>query len=583
MKVKNNIKIKNFILLLFAVSFSFTAYTQGIIIDKKGPSVDEKGTLVDKKGSTVDKKGTIDNKKGPTVDKKGTLDDKKGTLDDKKKLSDLDAYFQKALNDWDVPGMAIAIVTKDSILLAKGYGTKDIKTNKPVDANTLFAVASNSKAFTASAIGVLVDEGKLTWDDKVVDHLPWFKLYDPYVTANLTIRDLLSHRTGLVTFSGDLVWYGTTHSAEEVVRRAQYLKPAYGFRTTFGYSNITYLTAGLIIEKVSGQKWADFIKARFLDPLGMTSTLTSVEQFLEQTNLAQPHTTFQDKNVRIDYMNWDNIAPAGSILSSVNDMSKWLQLQLNNGKFNEKQIISEKALNEMWYPQIMNNVSKTSKELWPTTHFKGYGMGWSVMDYYGKKVMSHSGGYDGMISYSAFVPEANIGLVVLTNKNSSLYLPMMYTILDAFIQQPISDQSVAQLGVNEVQIKDWSALFLEREKKGKEYQEKQKKEMAGKRALGTKPSADLEKYVGKYTSKLYGDATIEMHEGSLYLKFVPTPLFHGKLNHWHYDTFTIEFPEVPSLPEGTVNFVLNAAGEVEELRVDIPNPDFDFTELEFRK
>lgn len=529
MKVKNISGVKKILLLLFAVSFSFNVHAQSTVIDKQ-------------------------------------------------KLAELDAYFQKALNDWDVPGMAIAVVSKDSVLFAKGYGTKDIKTKKPVDANTLFAVASNSKAFTASAIAVLVDEGKLTWDDKVVDHLPWFKLYDPYVTANITIRDLLSHRTGLVTFSGDLVWYGTTHSAEEVVRRAQYLKPAYGFRTTFGYSNITYLTAGLIIEKVSGQKWADFVKARFLDPLGMTSTLTSVEQFLEKTNLAQPHTTFQDKNVRIDYMNWDNIAPAGSILSSVNDMSKWLQFQLNTGKLGDKQIISEKALNEMWHPQIMNNVSKTSKDLWPTTHFKGYGMGWSVMDYYGKKVMSHSGGYDGMISYSAFVPEANIGLVVLTNKNSSLYLPMMYTILDAFIGQPVNEN-----GIGEPTTKDWSALFLGREKKGKEYQEKQKKEMAEKRVKDTKPSADLEKYVGTYTSKLYGDATVEIHEGSLYLKFVPTPLFYGKLNHWHYDTFTIEFPEVPSLPEGTVNFVLNAAGEVEEMRVDIPNPDFDFTELEFRK
>jgi len=483
--------------------------------------------------------------------------------------ADLDVYFQNALNDWDVPGMGIAIVTSDSVLFAKGYGVKDINTQLPVDANTLFAVASNTKSFTASGLAILADQGKLTWDDKVVDHLPWFKLYDPYVTANMTIRDLLSHRSGLVTFSGDLVWYGTSHSAEEVVRRARYLKPAYGFRTNFGYSNIMYLAAGLIIEKVSGQSWSDFIKAQFLAPLGMNSTVTSITELNRKGgNVAEPHTSYQYKNIRIDYLNWDNIAPAGALLSSANDMAKWIQLQLNNGKLGDEQIITEKALNEMWYPQILNNVSKFSKELWPTTHFKGYGLGWSIMDYYGKKVISHSGGYDGMISYTAFVPEANIGLVVLTNKNSSLYLPMMYKILDSYI----GDSS-----------RDWSAFFLEREAKGKEYQDKLKKEKEEKRILGTRPSADLSKYTGTYKSELYGDATIELKNGILVLQFVPTPLFHSKLTHWQYDTFTIQFPDVPSLPEGTVNFVLNADGEVEQMRVDVPNPDFDFTELEFRK
>ena len=487
----------------------------------------------------------------------------------KANTAELDKYFQKALSDWDVPGLGIAIVTGDSILFAKGYGVKDINTMEPTDANTLFAVASNTKSFTASALGILVDQGKITWDDKVVDHLPWFQLYDPYVTANITIRDLLSHRSGLVTFSGDLVWYGTTHSPEEVVRRARYLKPGYGFRSNFGYSNIMYLTAGLIIEKVTGQTWSDYIKSNFLIPLQMNSTVTTINDLdRKKLNVAEPHTYIKDKNIRINYLNWDNIAPAGALLSSANDMAKWMQLQLNNGKLGDQQIISEKTLNEMWYPQILNNVSAFSRDLWPTTHFKGYGLGWSIMDYYGKKVISHSGGYDGMISYTAFVPEANLGLVVLTNKNSSLYLPMMYKILDSYI----GDSS-----------KDWSAYFLDREAKGKERQEKMDREREQKRALGTKPSTDLSKYAGTYKSKLYGNATVELKDGNLYLQFVPTPLFHSKLTHRQYDTFTIEFPEVPSLPEGTVNFVLNADGEVEQMRVDVPNPDFDFTELEFRK
>ncbi len=484
------------------------------------------------------------------------------------KIQDLDKYFEKAIADWDVPAMGIAIVTKDSILLSKGYGVKDINTKEPVNENTLFAVASNTKAFTAAALALLVEQNKITWDDKVIEHLPWFQLYDPYVTANMTIRDLLTHRSGLKTFSGDLVWYGTTWSGEEVVRRARYLKPAYDFRTTFGYSNIMYLTAGLVIEKVSGKTWADFLEENFFRPLEMNSTLTSVKQFNESTNLSQPHTTFNSITVRINYMNWDNIAPAGSIMSSPNDMAKWIQLQLNNGKVGEKVIISAKSLDEMWYPHIMNNVSNFSKQYWPSTHFKGYGFGWSIMDYHGKKVMSHSGGYDGMISYTAFCPEGNIGLVVLTNKNSSLYLPMMYKILDTYLSNDTTD---------------WNRIFLDREKLYKDYTDKQEQEKIDKRVLNTKPSTDLENYTGTYTSKLYGDAKVSLKNGQLYLEFIPTPLFHGTLSHWHYDTFTIIFPDVPSLPQGTVNFVLDPDGKVEQMRVDIPNPDFDFTELEFRK
>lgn len=487
------------------------------------------------------------------------------------KIKQLDTYLEKALKDWDVPGMGVAIVNKEGVIFSKGYGVKDIKIKEPVDANTLFAVASNSKSFTASSIALLVDQGKLSWDDKVIDYLPWFRMYDPYVTANMTIRDLLSHRSGLATFSGDLVWYGTNYTSEEVVKKAQYLKPVYGFRTTFGYSNIMYLTAGLIIEKISGQSWSDFVKTNFINPLGMSSTLTSIKEFTDKTNLAQPHTSSGDKTVRIDYLNWDNISPAGGIISSANDMAKWIQFQLNTGRWNGTPLISEKALNEMWYPQIMNTVTKTSREFWPTTHFKGYGMGWSIMDYHGKKVMSHSGGYDGMISYTAFSPEANIGLVVVTNKNSSLYLPVMYRILDTFMEG------------DDAELKDWSAIFLERERKMKEYQAKEEKERVEKRALYTKPSADLNKYTGTYKSVLYGEANVTLQNGNLFIQFVPTKMFHGKLNHWHYDTFTVEFPEVPSLPEGTVNFVFNASGDVEQMRVDIPNPDFDFTELEFRK
>ena len=216
-------------------------------------------------------------------------------------------------------------------------------TKEAVDENTLFAIASNSKSFTSAALAILVDEGKLKWDDKVIDYLSYFKLYDPYVTHSMTIRDLLSHRSGLKTFSGDLIWYGSSHSREEVIRRAGFLKPRYSFRTEFGYSNIMYLAAGQIIPIVCNTSWDDFVKTRFFKPLGMTRTITSVEDIKSMNNVAIPHNNIGGTNIKVGYMNWDNIGPAGSIISSAKDMSQWLKLHLNDGSLNEKSIVSERT------------------------------------------------------------------------------------------------------------------------------------------------------------------------------------------------------------------------------------------------
>ena len=243
------------------------------------------------------------------------------------KIKRIDEICQESLELWKVPGMAIAIVTADTIVFAKGYGVCDIEKRNKVDENSVFAIASNTKTFTATAMAILVEEGKLSWDDKVVDHLPWFQLYDPYVTANITIRDLLCHRSGLETFSGDLIWYGSNYSAQEVIERAQYLKPVYGFREHFGYSNILFLTAGEIIAKVSGMSWVEFIEERFLIPLEMNRTKTSTNDLTKMKNLSAPHNILDDdKIIAIPYLNWDNIAPAGSMFSSATDMAKWLML-----------------------------------------------------------------------------------------------------------------------------------------------------------------------------------------------------------------------------------------------------------------
>lgn len=482
------------------------------------------------------------------------------------RIARLDSCFNSALLKWKVPGMAVGIIDHDSIVLLKGYGVKE--TGKPgrVDENTVFAVASNTKAFTATAIGMLADEGKLQLEDNVVDYLPWFRLYDPYVTLNMTIRDLLTHRSGLATFSGDLIWYGSSYDRDEVIRRAAFLKPKYGFRAAFGYSNIMYLTAGQIVATVSGMSWDDFISKRILQPLDMKSTNTSVSKLKLKGNTAIPHNDVGDSVIAIKYLNWDNIGPAGSINSSASDMIRWIRFQLNDGKVEDHELISKKFLNEMRSPQTIQNVTSFSSRLWPSTHFKSYGMGWGLMDYKGMKVISHSGGYDGMISFTAFVPEAELGFVILTNKNSSLYYPLSYEILDAYLSSDTTD---------------WSTVFYNLIENNNLAEQKEKKDAELLRIEGTSPTLPLEKYAGTYVSEVYGEADVKLIDNQLYLSFIPTPIFHSPLKHWQYNTFTLKFPDVPSLPEGKAAFILNENSGVEKMLIDVPNPDFDFTELEF--
>jgi CubicO group peptidase (beta-lactamase class C family) len=257
-------------------------------------------------------------------------------------LSQLDTYFEKARKEWKIPGMAVAIVKDGHVVLAKGYGVKEFSKEEPVDEKTLFAIASNTKAFTAAALAILVDEKKLNWDDKVRKYLPYFQLYDPYVTEKITIRDLLCHRCGLGTFSGDLVWYETPYSTVEVVKRAKYLKPAYGFRSGYGYSNIMFMAAGEIIPGVTGKQWNDFVKERIFMPLGMDTTNIGTSELKKYDNVAAAHYVYLNgKTVKIPYTTSDNIGPAGGINSNVSEMARWLIMLLNEGTFEKKQILSK--------------------------------------------------------------------------------------------------------------------------------------------------------------------------------------------------------------------------------------------------
>jgi CubicO group peptidase (beta-lactamase class C family) len=487
-----------------------------------------------------------------------------------KKLNELDTYYAQALSDWNVPGMAIAIVKDGEIIFSKGYGTLNVETGQAVDGNSLFAIASNSKAFTATALAMLIEDGKLSWNDKVREYLPWFELYDPYVSENFTIRDLLTHRSGLKTFSGDLIWYGTDLDREQVVRNARYLEPTFGFRSGWGYSNIMYIAAGLVIEKISGQSWDDFINARILEPLNMDRTISSTYDLKGMQNVSAPHNDFEDGLITINWLNWDNIAPAGGIISSVNDVSRWLIFNLNKGITpGGDTLLPAKYFDQMWEAVNPQGVSTWSKQNWPSTHFKAYGLGWSMFDYHGRKVLGHGGGYDGFISNTTFVPEEGLGMVFLTNKNSSLYYPLKFKTLDIMLDGEVE--------------KDWSADFLAMMDLREAYTEERNTKAEEERVKDSKPTLALEEYLGTYNCEMYGDAKVYLDGDQLMVHLLPTRIFVGELTHWQYNTWKVELKKVPSLPSGLVNFIINDKGKVVEMQMDVPNPDFDFTELEFIK
>jgi CubicO group peptidase (beta-lactamase class C family) len=486
------------------------------------------------------------------------------------RLAEIDEYATKAGQDWKVPGFAMAIVKDDKVIFAKGYGVRKLGEPTPVDERTLFAIASNTKAFTAAAIGMLVDEGQLKWDDPATKHLPGFQLYDPYVTRELTVRDLLSHRSGLATFGGDLLWYDTTHKSDEILRRIRYLKPTSSFRSRYGYQNIMFLAAGQIVSNVTGKSWEQFIRERFLTPLNMASTTTSVTAFKSTDNIASPHNELDGKMRIVRYSNVDGAGPAAALNSSVTDMAQWIRLQLGRGKYEGKQLFSPKAAREMWSPQTIVPISEQSEKFNPTRHFYTYGLGWFLGDYHGRKVISHGGGLDGMVSQTAMIPEENLGVVVLTNSETSLSSIMVNKIFDTFLGAPK---------------RDWSAELLERAKQAKEADAAEAQKQESERAKGTKPSLPLASYAGAYGGEMYGEARVTEENGRLVLRLVPAPNFVGDLEHWQYDTFRVKWRESVSypFPKGFVTFTLNAKGKVDEMKIDVPNPDFDFKELEFKR
>jgi CubicO group peptidase (beta-lactamase class C family) len=309
----------------------------------------------------------------------------------------LRTLIEKSRAEWDVPGLSVAVVHQGEVVLSAGFGLREQGQPEPVDGSTVFAIASNTKAFTAAAVAMLQESGKLQWQDRVQQHLPWLQVADSWVSHELRIDDLLCHRSGLGTFSGDLLWWGTPYTPQQVLQRARHLPLKNRFRAEYGYSNLMFLAAGEVIRTASGQTWQQFIAERILQPLQMQRTVLSVKDLAALGNAARPHKTMLTGNQPIDWFNWDTMAAAGGIISCSDDMAKWLQLQLRRGQLpNGERLFSEASSHRMWTPHTIIPVSRAAQTRIPSTHFRSCGLGWMLADYRGRMTVGHGGGYDGM-------------------------------------------------------------------------------------------------------------------------------------------------------------------------------------------
>ncbi|HWR16231.1 MAG TPA: serine hydrolase [Terriglobales bacterium] len=485
--------------------------------------------------------------------------------------SDLDSWVDRTMKTFAVPGVAVAVVKDGKVLVAKGYGVRELGKPARVDEHTLFGIASNTKAFTSAALAMLVDEDKLAWNDPVTLHLPWFAIDDPYITHELTVRDTLSHRSGLGLGAGDLMFFPpSTLSRDEILRHARYLKPASSLRSKYAYNNLMFLAAGQIIPVIAGKSWDEFIKDRIFQPLGMTDSVTDTKSAITSSNHVVAHSKVDGKITPVGWQGMDNAGPAGSIASSVTDLSKWVMLQLNRGTTADgKKLFSEKRSAEMWTPTTIVPISKQPKVLAAATpNFMNYGMGWFLRDYHGRKLVYHTGGLVGQVSKVLLVPEENLGIIVLTNQEQGgAFESIVYHLLDHYLNLPKTD---------------WIAAFREatdiKEKEAAETEQKAREARAAK----SRPSLPLDQYSGDYKDAWYGLISIRPQEYGLVMKFENTPGMIGDLEHWQYDSFIVKWRD-RTIPDAYLWFALKHDGSIESAKMAPVSPladfSFDFQDL----
>jgi CubicO group peptidase (beta-lactamase class C family) len=489
-------------------------------------------------------------------------------------LRDFDAYVDGVRRQFDVPGIAVAIIKDGKVVLERGYGVRELG-GAPVDAHTLFAIASNTKAFTAASLAMLADEGKLSMDDRVIDHLPWFRMADPYVTREMRIRDLLAHRSGLGLGAGDLLyWPTTTYGTEEVAHRLKDVPLAGSFRGQYAYDNILFGVAQLVVEQAGGMPYARFLQARFFDPLGMGETRFNSDALRPGDNVATGYAKADFKDLQpAPRMAWANVSGAGGIYSSAHDLARWVMAQLDGGRIpgSDRRLFSPERQQEMWSLITPMPIPPPAvPELAPAQpNFRGYGEGWFVGDYRGRKLVWHTGGWPGMVSRITLLPEQKLGVVVLTSAElSGAFNAVALRALDAYLDVPKTNWAAAYAAARAKQEGDADASW--------------RKHLVARDA-GAKPSLPLAGYAGTYRDPWYGDVVIAEEDGRLRIRFTHTPALVGTLTPWQHDTFLVRWDQRWLNADAFLGFALDEDGAIREVRIEPVSPltdfSFDFQDL----
>ena len=489
--------------------------------------------------------------------------------------ADFDAYVENVCEVFEVPGIAVAIVKDGKVVLARGYGLRRMGRADRVDGRTLFGIASNTKAFTATALALLVEAGKIEWDTPVIQYLPSFRLSDPYVTSEITVRDLLVHRSGLGLGAGDLLWWPpSTYDRKEITRRLRYIPLHTSFRSAYAYDNVLYTVAGEVIEAVSGETWEDFVGSRILAKVGMKGSTVLHSAAGEGENVATPHAPVDGKVQVVKPFASDNTNPAGGINSSAEDMARWLIVQLDSGRVADgSRLFTPWTTKELWSMVTPMPMVTPAPELSPLKcNFRAYALGFVVEDYRGKKIVRHTGTLPGYVSRVTMVPEVKLGLAVLTNQESrDAYHAITYHILDHYLRAPGTD---------------WIAAYRKVRARAEAAVASVEHHDAAARDSASHPSLPLERYAGTYTDAWYGDVVVVHENDGLTIQFSRTPALQGKLVHWQYDTFVARWTDRELRADAFMTFSLNPDGSVDQIRMKAVSPatdfSFDFHDLKLR-
>jgi CubicO group peptidase (beta-lactamase class C family) len=485
---------------------------------------------------------------------------------------EIDALVERTLKAFDVPGIAVAVVKDGKVIHSKGYGVRSLGSPEKVDENTLFGIASNSKAFTAATLGILIDEGKLKWDDRVIDYIPEFRMYNSYVTEEFTIRDLLTHRSGLGLGAGDLMfWPGqNSFTMKDIIHNLRYLKPVSGFRTKYDYDNLLYMVAGEVVARISGKPWEEFVEERIMRPLGMVKSASSFNRLKDKSNVIAAHAVVDGKVKVIARDRFEFGNSAGGINSSISEMSKWVIMQLQHGKYGDgKQLFSENVHEEMWTPQTI--ISVRSPGIY-NTHFNSYGLGWNLSDVMGYKQASHTGFVAGMVTQVTLVPELNLGIIVLTNQQiGAAFTSITNQIKDSYFG--IKGKDRVKENADRMQTNLGSADKVTTE--------------AWRVSAAATPPANLDQFTGTYRDVWFGDITITKKDNKLFFTSKRSPRISGEMFFYKGNTFLAKWTDRSLDADAFIMFSLDYEGKPSGIKMNPISPltdfSYDFQDLDFKR